>query len=806
MRKIRFLFTFLLTLCLIVLLSRSWSGKPAMGAFLSPFTGFWQNAESTTLHLDTDIATENLQDSAHVYFDELRVPHIFANNEHDLYYLQGYVIASLRLWQMEFQVMAAEGRISELIGENAIQFDIDQRRKGLPFGAENKLKVIEEDPFAKELIGAYTDGINAYIESLSPRDLPLEYKLMGYEPEPWSAYKTALLLMNMADVLTSREYDIEYSNFATKYGDELFNDLYHRYDDNVEPVIQEPGEGWEKALGMDTTEGYDVDSVLQILFSENKELSPILDKPSRTIGSNNWALSGKKTASGYPLLANDPHLKLTFPSIWIEMHMHGPNSNTYGVTFTGSPGIVIGFNDYIGWGVTNAGSDVKDWYTIEFKDETKEFYKWEDGWRESEIVIEEIKVKGTASIYDTIVYTHLGPVTLENYETQQGTVNLALQWMAYESSQEYRTFYLLNRAKNFEEYLEALEYYSCPAQNFVFAAVDGDIALRQQGKLPVLDENEGLFVEDGSTMEAWDEFIPFEHIPMEYNPIKGFVSSANQHAVNEDYPYYTNGVFESYRNRVINSEIRAMHKADVDEMKQLQFNDFNLKAAESLPVMLSYISTFDMTFEEQEIYEVLKNWDYHNKAESEVATYYEIFFGQYRTQLWDELAGEGFIAPDDFQTIRLLRDSVSHPLIDNQNTTAIESTRENLQIAFDNMITIVDTLESTEWSEYRGTHVKHLARIDAFSTFLDVDGTADAPNAIGPLAGPSWRMILDFDNEEVTGYGVYPGGQSGNPGSPYYDNFVEDWSQAVYHDLNNTGDQEKFETEDFEKVTFTPKN
>jgi len=816
----RFTLAFLLTICLVIALNIRISGNPAFGSLLNPFSGFYNLAENPDkLHLPLEIVSEQLKAPVEVFFDERRIPHIFAENDDDLYFAQGYVVASLRLWQMEFQVLAAEGRIAELLGPGEdnkfIEFDKKQRRIGLKYGAENKLATIMADPFATQLIQSFSDGVNAYMSTVKTEDLPIEYQLIGYQPEPWSIYKTALLLMNMSNVLTSTEYDIEFSNFVTTYGQSLFDSLYRDQGANLQPIFPAPREGWQAS--------YKNEDRLEIIelpvdASSLQKLGALYDKPDVQIGSNNWALSGEKTASGYPLLSNDPHLKLSFPSVWIEMHLSSPNVNTYGVVFPGAPGIIIGFNDYIGWGVTNAGRDVKDWYEVIFKDQQKDFYKYDHGWLATSKVFEEIKVKGAPSVFDTILFTHLGPVVYEDFVTQAGNKNFALQWMAHKGSQEYMTFYKLNRAKNFEDYLEALKFYECPAQNFVFACVDGDIALRQQGSFPILAKNEGLFYMDAAQHKAWDKYIPFDEIPMNHNPERNFVSSANQIVADSTYPYFVNGVFEYYRNRVINMELRKMHKATLADFKALQFNNYNLMAAENLPFMLRYLDKSSLDVEGQKLFDALDSWDYENTAVSLTATYFQLFSDAYYTLLWDEFVEsevpggwdpfkwkDGWKAPNEFQTHRLLQDSIQHPFIDNLGTERVETSKDLMKMAFAQMQNTVTTLEVKEWGKYKNTLIEHLAMIPAFSTNLDVGGNYKIVNATGKYHGPSWRMILDFAGGKIKGYGVYPGGQSGNPGSKYYDNMVNEWANGDYHELIYTTDRSTYQTAQFIKVNFKTK-
>lgn len=824
MNVFRFVLSLIITISILIALNISIAGKPAFGKLLNPVSGFWQNAETKALHIDAKINKLSLNEEVEVYFDENRIPHIFAQNEYDLYFAQGYVTASLRLWQMEFQVLAAEGRVSEVLGNDPkyLAFDKMQRKKGLKYGALNKEKNILKDPLAKELVHSYADGVNAYINSLSSKDLPLEYKLIGFKPQPWSVLRTALFLMNMSDVLTNTEYDIENSNFIFQYGSDLFEQMHKQWYTEVEPIIETPEGGWLVKFKMDSASLFPDTLVLPNTNPEeesNISLSKLQPKPDVQIGSNNWALSGEKTASSYPLLANDPHLRLTFPSVWLEMHLVGPQTNTYGVSFPGAPSIIIGYNEKIGWGVTNAGRDVKDWYVIEYKDESREYYKWKNGWKPTEKVVEEFKIKGSKSVFDTIIYTHLGPVTHENFQTKAGKVNLAMQWTAHLGTEEYKTFYLLNRAENHEQYLEALNYYSCPAQNFVFASVNGDIALKQQGLFPVLDKNEGRTIEDGSVKEEWSNFIPFDQNPQQFNPQRGFVSSANQHAVDTTYPYYTNGVFEYYRNRVINEELRGMRRATVEDMIALQYNNYNLLAAENLPVLMIYLRTFKMNFKEQEIYELLNSWDFHNNADDIASTYFQIFYERFYTLLWDEFVEveannswenfkqkEGLKAPNEFATYKMITDTnFTNPFIKNADYPELNSLQDIVVLALKHTAERVEKLDQgkLEWGKYKNTLIEHLAMLPAFSRNVNSGGNYKVVNATGNFHGPSWRMILDFDKGEIKGLGIYPGGQSGNPGSYYYDNFVDPWVAAQYRPLFNSGNKNDFQNNNFKKVTLS---
>ncbi len=804
MKKVRFTFSLLITISLITTLNISIKNLPAFGSLLNPTTGFWQNAEDEKFYLPEALVLENLKDNVEVFFDDKRIPHIFAENEYDLYYVQGYIIASLRLWQMEFQVLAAQGRISEILGndEKYINFDKNQRRLGLTYGARNKLNAVENDKLSNDLLGAYTEGVNAYITQLKDKGLPIEYKLMGYKPELWSNEKTMLVIMNMSKILGNTGNDIENSNFVAKYGKELFDKIYQT-DLKIEPVIPTPHNGWKNEIA-DTLAEVVNEGIAFIKNTSTIKLAKVQEKPVYHVGSNNWAVSGSKTKSGYPLLSNDPHLAFSLPSVWIEMHLVGPQSNAYGVTFPGAPGITIGFNEKIGWGMTNSGRDVKDFYTVEYKDTTKELYHYQNQWVKSEFKYEEIKIKGAPSVFDTVIYTKFGPVAYTDFQTQNGKKDIAIQWMPHRGSKEYLMFYKLNNAQNFEQYKEATKHFESPAQNMVFACIDGDIALRNQGKFPINKKEQSLFLQTSNEGKVWDKFIPFEENPMQHNPKRGFVASANQESTDSSYPYYYTGWFEHYRNRVVNNELEKISEATVEDMKALQMNNFNLIAFEALPLMLAYIDNSDFDFDHQDIFNALKKWDCYNNKESKESIYFEVFFQKYKKLLWDEF-GDGLVTPNIIQTLTLLEDSVVHEFIDNKTTEKIETQKDLIVQAFNYSVESYSKGAIKTWGKFNEVTFAHIAKLDAFARKVEAGGNNHVVNATRATFGPSWRMILDFDGGKINGIGVFPGGESGNPGSKFYDNFVDDWATEKYHRLENNGNKAFYEKAIFNKVLFIGK-
>ena len=505
MRLVKVGLSLVITVTLIYCLDRGWnfgSPIPPLGKFLDPFHGFWQNAETGKVK-DQNLSIPGLQEEVTIVYDSLLIPHILARNDEDLYLAQGFITAQHRLWQMEFQTMAAAGRISEILGSAAVDYDRGQRRLGMAFGAENNLKSIEMDPILHVVADSYTKGVNAYIQSLSYEDLPIEYKLLDYEPELWSNLKMGMVQMNFSQTLNSGEKDLQLTNALQIFGKETLDLLYPDRDEVSDPIVTNTGKWSFKPITLDSVPLALPDEIIQLKAPEEKP---------RGVGSNNWVVGGIKTATGSPIVCNDPHLSLGVPSLWFVIHLNSPSVNTMGGSLAGAPAVILGFNDSIAWGCTNAQRDLVDWYRIKFKDKSKNEYLSDGQWVPSRKIIEKIAVKNGSPFFDTVTYTHHGPVRFdESYHGDSEKNHFAYRWIAHDPAEPLKAFYLLDRAKNHSDYLEALNHHFGPAQNFVFGSVAGDIAMRVQGKYPVRRKDEGKFILDGTkTSNEWKAFIPFD--------------------------------------------------------------------------------------------------------------------------------------------------------------------------------------------------------------------------------------------------------------------------------------------------------
>jgi penicillin amidase len=786
MRLLAFLISLAITLALTFALETPFGTTPALGRFLDPNHGFWQNAEPSEWNPEDELIDAPLKGELSILIDKHLIPHIYAQNDADLYFAQGYMMAKHRLWQMDFQVRAAAGRVSEIIGKDAIDFDRLQRRKGMVFGAENGLREVENDPQIIEIIENFTAGFNFYVENLQRKDYPVEYKLLGYDPEPWEPIKSLLFLKYMADMLAGYDTDLENTNFVELFGKDRYDFLFPDRFGDADPVIPE-GTKWNfkpVEVAEPKVKGYPWSNV-----------SEPYEKPDPANGSNNWAVHGTKTAGGRPILAGDPHLSLNLPSIWYMMHLNSPTVNVMGAALPGAPGIIIGFNDHVAWSVTNATRDVRDWYKIEFRDNTRQEYYFDGNWLKSQLRIEEIKVKGADAVLDSVVYTHHGPVVYDDRFSSNGKAleGYSLRWIAHEGSKEVLTFYHLNRAKNYQDYTNALKYYVAPAQNFAFASKDGDIALWIQGKFPLKWEGQGQFLMDGSQKDhEWQGYIPSSHNPHVLNPERGFISSANQQPHDRTYPYWGyDSSYEAWRNRRINQKLAEMEKITARDMMSFQNDNYNLKAAEITPLMLEMLNKSSLTDTQSEILKDIANWDYFNEIGSKGASAWEIWWDKIRklTNSKYTKAEKRIVPPGEWRLQQLLVTHPNDPHFDLEDTPEVENAVAVVNKAFG---MAVDSLmrwkeknnADFEWAMVKNTTIQHLLPpLSGFSVSgVPVGGNRNIVNATSSRHGASWRMVVELKDTPI-GFGVYPGGQSGNPGSAYYDNLIPIWAAGKYLDL-----------------------
>ena len=789
MRILKFTGSLILTLGLCVSLSVQFKANgqylPSFGCLLNPFSGFWQNAESLNVSSENAVKIPGLKGRVSVIYDDREVPHVFAESVNDAIRVQGYLHAKNRLFQMDISSRSAAGRLSEVIGEKTLEYDQTERRYGMIKAAENAVNGWKKNPEAYAMMEAYAEGVNAYISQLSDKNLPLEYKIMGFRPENWTPLHSALFFKSMCRTLARNDLDAELSNTLLKLGEAEFTKLFPDSHPLQTPIIPS-GIKWNfKALDE------------QIASTTGLNISGLIDKKDNSdkepgTGSNNWVVGPSKTVNGHPILCGDPHLNLTLPSIWYEIQLCTPEFNTYGVSLPGMPLTLIGFNSDIAWTVTNSQHDVADWYRMDWANAEKTAYRFNGNNMPVVKQAEAIMVKGKGVIWDTVRYTHIGPIVFEDKSRIQN--DLAFHWVAAEENPyDLKALYGIAKSKNFEEFSFALKDYSFPMQNFAFACKNGDIAMRTQGWMPIRSRGAGQLVQDGnSSGNMWKGYVPFEHLPQIKNPKSAFVMSANQNTTDATYPYkYYSRQFDNFRGRRLNALLSADKKFSIDELRKMQYDSYGLDAEEYTPVIRSVMQESAMSESEKVIYNSILGWDFNYEKTSVPAMYFRAWMEQMKKQTWDELyvkeKNNPFALPHLWRTIKLLQEEPNSIHFDKADTPQKEDGKDILLMSFKAGIADVESEkakrndQNLDYGKFIDCRIEHIARIPGFGEKIYTSGNENAVNATRGNKGPSWRMVVEM-GDEPRAYIVYPGGESGNPGSLCYNQFVERWENGNHYE------------------------
>jgi penicillin G amidase len=788
---------------------------PALGSLLSPFEGYWHNGDKLTATPD-DQTLKGLKGTVKIAYDDRDIPHVFADNIEDAYFTQGFLHANNRLWQMEFLARAAGGGLSEVLGDRKVtatlsSVDIDKlsRRRGIVKGAERTLEDWKKDPEAWKLVEAYAAGVNALIAKLSYKDYPVEYKIFGVKPETWTPLKMALIVKYMALDLALGSQDMQATNAKMVFGSD-FDFVFPEYFKEQSPIVP-AGTAFKKSPPpppQGVSMGYSPTNTNPLsnpaFTSAENMLLPFPDMENETQphpgnGSNNWVVSGSKTKSKRPILCGDPHLNIRLPAIWYEIEISTPEMNVYGVSIPGMPSVIIGFNDHIAWTPTNVGHDVVDWLSIKWKDASKMEYLLDGTYRKVETRIENVTVKGVGVVSDTVKYTIWGPVIYEN--DTMPNANMAFRWLDNEiTGLSPVVSYKLNKAKNYDEYADAVQNWNIPAQNLAFACKNGDIALRVQGAFPIKTKGQGRFVQDGSlSSSSWKALVPKADIPFYKNPSRGFASSANQHSTDPSYPYYYNSEnFEAYRGRIVNNLLAKSDSFTVEDMMKMQNDNSSLMAEEALPNMLKNLNEAALSAPEQLLLADLKGWNLHYEADMTAPVLFEEWYNAFYEETWDEILtrpdAKRILKPTTVRTVFLLRDDPTNKFFDKIATPEKETAKEICTASFKKMAAGMVKIAAEIalkypanpkpiWSNYKDTEIPHISNIPGLGrSHIASGGQARSINSIKKSNGPSWRMIVELGEDKPRAFVVYPGGQSGNPGNKHYDQFIDKWAKGEYYE------------------------
>lgn len=758
--------------------------------------------------------------------DSLGVPHIYADNEHDLFVAQGYVHAQDRFYQMDFWRHISSGRLAEMFGES--QVDTDAFLRAMDWIGLAEKQYADESDHNRGLLDAYADGVNAYLATQSPADLSFEYSILellnhSYEPEPWTGPQSLAWGKAMAwDLGGNLGSEIERAMLLAVLPPERVNQLFPPYPGDRHPYIAAAaGTGGsandtgfivpEQALSGLSQANVTVEALNDLLLGGNE--------PS--IGSNSWVVDGSISPTGAPMLADDPHLGAQMPSIWYQVGLHCRTVSdacpidVAGFSFAGVPGVIIGHNADIAWGFTNTGPDVQDLYIEKINPDNPNQYEVDGAWVDMDVKTDTILVAGADPVVVEVRSTIHGPIISDLYEplddfdtagvTKPDPYAIALRWTALDELPSlFSPIYGMNTASDWDDFRAAARTFDVPAQNLLYADTAGNIGYQMPGAVPIRSAGDGTLPVPGWTGDhEWTGFIPFDELPHMYNPESGWIVTANNAVISEEYPYLITKNWDAgYRARRIVDLLTSNPGLDVNGFGTLQFDSYDLNAEHVLAYLenaLVVTPGFEIDDQEQDAINHLFRWDFQNFAGSTGAA---IWNATWRNLLAETFDGE---LPEDhlpegnsrwFEVVRGLLDIPDDPFWDDPSTTAVENRDVILVRSFEAaVVELTDTLGSTvsdwRWGDIHTMTFRNQSLGDTGIGLIDdrfnrgpypASGSEGIVNAVGWTSTegyevdwlPSMRMVVDLSDLRNS-TAIHTTGQSGHIDHPHYDDMIEAW-------------------------------
>jgi penicillin amidase len=761
---------------------------PRLGPFVDPVRGAWSAARQTEFP-ENRARIPGLSAAVTVRFDDRRVPHIAASSEFDAVRALGYVVARDRLFQMDLQWRAGAGQLTELVGPAALELDRDMRSLGLPEAAARHLAALADDAQERRLLDAFADGVNAWIDGLDGRGIPLEYHLLGRRPVRWAPVNSLHLLARMGWTLALNDLERVREEAELLVGREAAEALYPRNSPIQEP-LQPNGQDGPRFDLTPLPPPARPPRAQHAAIGRNRFSRPAgaaLD----ALGSNNWAVSPSRTAAGHALLAGDQHLELNLPSIWYEAHLVVPDSlDVYGVTIPGAPAIIIGFNRDLAWTFTNTESDVLDRY-VEVVDhpESPARYQLDGEWRQLESRVERYRdQEGRVIATDTVRFTHRGPL-LRGPEGRWTSI----RWTVLEDNGALVALSRAARARTADAWLNQMLGYRAPPQNMLVADRRGTIAIRSTGRFPLRPSGRGDRLQPGETSAAdWiGEWNPPD-LPQSMDPPQGYLASANQQPLDprQNPRYLGANRYSPWRAIRINQLLRADSTVTPDDMRRFQTDPGSVPADLFVPAFLRAAARHPEDPDVRQAAGLLAEWDRRYTSENTRAVLFEAAMRELLDLLWDELrpgqpSSRRLPYPASAVIVVLLRDSASAWWDRVETRGVVEQRDDILAAALAAGLAEVRRQHGEpeaggwRWGGIRRARINHLLHLRALSAEVPVQG---GQNTLNPSSGdggfgPSWRMVVEL-GPEVRAWGVFPGGQSGNPASQWYDDRLERWGNG----------------------------
>lgn len=750
---------------------------------------------------------EGLEAPVEILRDQWGVNHIYASNQHDLFFAQGYAAAKDRLFQFEIWRRQATGTVAEILGPDEVQRDIGARL--FKFRGDLKKELNHYHPEGEAIISAYTKGVNAYIDEAlqNPEALPFEFKILDIRPQKWSP---EVVISRHQGLLGNINEELRIGMAVAKAGEKKVKELMW-FHPNVPDLTLDPTINGD-LLSREILSVYNAFRRNVSIEKEDLEFSPkdslmviqMLNEQLKNDydnvfkhgqdGSNSWVVSGDKSASGKPMMASDPHRRISVPSLRYLVHLVAPGWNVVGGGEPTIPGVSIGHNEYGAWGLTVHDIDGEDLYVYELNPENLNQYKYKGEWKTMEEMKESIPVEGEKAVEATLRYTIHGPVTYIDSTNQKGYA-VKGAWMEIGGA-PYLASLRMDQARNWEEFREACSYSHIPGENMMWADKHGDIGWQVVGIGPIRGNFSGMVPIPGDGRYEWAGYLPIKERPHAVNPERGYIVTANESVTPKDYPHM-NTVSYSWADAFRGDRIREVLNEDqnitMEDMVALQTDYFSIPARTLVPMLRPIEFDSDLT---KKAKQALSDWDYVLNPQSVKAGIYAMWERQILREarsrfIPEEL--EGLVSVQLTKIIMWLNDPEER-----FGSDPIEGRNDFLKTTFRKAI---DELEEnlgksiTDW-QYGQDEYKHVRMNHQLSPLLNEEwkkkvdvgplptgGNSFTPNVTGSADnmyhGASFRILVDTGDWNKT-LMINAPGQSGNPDSPFYNNLFEMWAAQKY--------------------------
>jgi penicillin amidase len=778
---------------------------------------------------ETTLEQPQLQQAVDIHWDTHGVPHIYAENHHDLYYSLGYVHAQDRLWQMTLNQMAAEGRFAEFLGKDLLPYDKLQRTLGFWRIAQKIEQTISDSTRRK--LEAYTSGVNAYVDK-NPKSLPIQFTLADMEPIEWKVTHSIALARLMAwELNLAWKSELTYAYLSQHLPQQKYAQLLPDNDFITASKAKKESTKWAQSL--------------MPLLQKNEQLNKIMGKQGSHVGSNAWAVSAEKSSTDAPLLAGDPHLGLDMPGKWYEVHLNVDGQNLSGATLAGAPIVVLGQNDHLAWSLTNIMLDDTDFFQEAVNPQNDQQYVLDSLagdplYEEFEVQKEVIKIKNADDTVFTRRLTNHGPVISDVFPEQKfvdGRV-ITMKWTGQEVTNEVEALFTMNWATSFEEFQQGARNFKVPGQHFIYADKAGNIARMPLANIPIRNPSP-LQLRDGwDPSQNWQGYVPYDELPFDINPDRGWVANANNPPVGDDYPYYISIYWEpDARYDRIQQYLTQESELSPQAFQQMQNDTYSLFSQDLVQRILPVLkNSEDHNFDT--VISYLENWDYSYEQSETAASITDVFLLKLAENTFKDEMG-----PDVYKNfvrfsalpVRTLKRFLQNgsSFFDNVETEDRTETRNEMIVR--SMNEAVNFLTETYGEEPFEWRWEQLHTITLKPTlFGQAADDPDAPAALklivnnllskGPypvrghdmsinngeyswndpyemILGPSIRRIIDFSDLSRT-YSILPTGQSGNPLSQYYGDQTESWLNGQYKFLYQ--DSTFFDENEYKTMRLLP--